>query len=165
MKILLAVDDSDCSRNAVREVAARPWRKGTKLKIITVVEEPFKYLLTDPFLITEAIRLKVMEEQLKKYQEMLKELTAIIQKAKPGKKLDIETAVTWGTPKRTIVEEAEKWEADLIVVGSHGYGNIKRFLLGSVSQAVAVHAHCSVEIVRCSDSVKSDTETRPGAQP
>ena len=47
-----------------------------------------------------------------------------------------------------IVEEAERWGADLILVGSHGYGSVKRFMLGSVSQAVATHAPCSVEIVR-----------------
>ena len=39
-------------------------------------------------------------------------------------------------------------KADLIVVGSHGYRGYKRFLLGSVSQAVAAQAKCSVEIVR-----------------
>jgi nucleotide-binding universal stress UspA family protein len=46
------------------------------------------------------------------------------------------------------LDEAEKWEADLIVVGSHGYQGFKRFLLGSVAQAIASHAHCSVEIAR-----------------
>jgi len=52
-----------------------------------------------------------------------------------------------GYAKRVILDEAERWGADLIVVGSHGYGGFKRLLLGSVSQAVASHAKCSVEIV------------------
>jgi len=47
-----------------------------------------------------------------------------------------------------ILREAERWNADLIVVGSHGYGPIRRFLFGSVSAAVALNAKCSVEIVR-----------------
>ena len=54
-----------------------------------------------------------------------------------------------GFPKQIILDEAEGWGADLIVVGSHGRGLMGRFLLGSVSQAVALNARCSVEIVRC----------------
>jgi nucleotide-binding universal stress UspA family protein len=149
MKVLLAVDGSECSKNAVHEVATRPWRDGTELKIISIIEEPFQYLLTDPFLITEAIRVNLMEKEDEKMNSLLEELKASIHSAKMSEELEIETEVIWGSPKRMIVEEAEKWEADLIVVGCHGYGNIKRFLLGSVSQSVAMHAPCSVEIVRC----------------
>lgn len=55
-----------------------------------------------------------------------------------------------------ILEEAEAFGADLIVVGSHGHGMLERFLLGSVSQAVALHASCSVEIVRGQKTQTSD---------
>lgn len=40
------------------------------------------------------------------------------------------------------------WNADLIMLGSHGKRGLDRFLLGSVSEAVSRHAPCSVEIVR-----------------
>jgi nucleotide-binding universal stress UspA family protein len=53
-----------------------------------------------------------------------------------------------GSPKHTILEEAEAFNADLIVLGSHGRGRVERFLLGSVSLAVVTHAKCSVEVVR-----------------
>jgi nucleotide-binding universal stress UspA family protein len=53
-----------------------------------------------------------------------------------------------GHAEEIIIETAKDWGADLIVLGSHGYRAIERFLLGSVSQAVASHAPCSVEIVR-----------------
>ena len=56
--------------------------------------------------------------------------------------------VASGSPKEVILDEADAFGADLIVVGSHGYGMVERFLLGSVSQAVALHAKCSVQIVR-----------------
>jgi nucleotide-binding universal stress UspA family protein len=60
----------------------------------------------------------------------------------------VSTEVLRGSPKHAIIEEAERWGADLIVVGSHGYSALERFLLGSVSQSIAHHAKCSVEIVR-----------------
>jgi len=50
--------------------------------------------------------------------------------------------------KPAITEEADRWQADLIVLGSHGYGAWHRFLLGWVSQVVVSHAKCSVEVVR-----------------
>jgi nucleotide-binding universal stress UspA family protein len=53
-----------------------------------------------------------------------------------------------GHPEEVIIGNAKTWEADLVVLGSHGYRGFERFLLGSVSQAVASHAPCSVEIVR-----------------
>src|SRR5262249_34217112 len=62
--------------------------------------------------------------------------------------LVITREVANGSAKDVILDEAEKWGADLIVLGSHGYKGWRRFLLGSVSHAVATHARCSVEIVR-----------------
>jgi len=53
-----------------------------------------------------------------------------------------------GSPARRIVEEAQTWKADLIVIGSHGYGFWERMMLGSVSQSVVHHASCSVLVVR-----------------
>src|SRR5690606_33806821 len=53
-----------------------------------------------------------------------------------------------GAVEEVILEEARHWNADLIVVGSHGYNVVARRVLGSVSHALALHAPCSVEIVR-----------------
>jgi len=47
-----------------------------------------------------------------------------------------------------IVEQAKKWGSDLIVLGSHGWRGVDRVLMGSVSEYVAIHAPCSVEIIR-----------------
>jgi nucleotide-binding universal stress UspA family protein len=66
----------------------------------------------------------------------------------PVAQLKVITETKDGRAKDVILDEAETWGADLIVVGSHGYHGLRRFLLGSVSQAVAAHAPCSVEIVR-----------------
>jgi nucleotide-binding universal stress UspA family protein len=52
-----------------------------------------------------------------------------------------------GDPRQVIVDYAKECRADLIVVGSHGKTGLDR-MLGSVSDSVARHAPCSVEIVR-----------------
>jgi nucleotide-binding universal stress UspA family protein len=58
-------------------------------------------------------------------------------------------AVKEGDPKRELCKAAEEWGADCIFVGSAGFSNrFARFVLGSVSAAVAARAHCSVEVVR-----------------
>lgn len=69
-------------------------------------------------------------------------------------------AVRSGNPKELILEEAKEWNADLIVVGSHGRRGFRRFLLGSVSEAVAMKAHCSVVVLR---SPASSKKTRVSA--
>jgi nucleotide-binding universal stress UspA family protein len=70
--------------------------------------------------------------------------------------LEITAKVILDSPKDAIVEEAESWGADLIVVGAHGYRGYERLRLGSVSQAVAANARCSVEIVRCCEASESE---------
>ena len=53
-----------------------------------------------------------------------------------------------GNTRAEILKDAKQWGADLIFVGSHGRRGFKRLLLGSVSEGVAMDAHCSVVVVR-----------------
>ena len=53
-----------------------------------------------------------------------------------------------GEPRAVILDAAKAWQAGMIVLGSHGLRGLDRFLMGSVSEAVAIHAHCSVEVIR-----------------
>lgn len=83
---------------------------------------------------------------LKSATHITKDATKILHKGNP--KLIITSAVIDGSPAHVIIQEAETFGADLIIVGSHGHEAVAGFLLGSVSQSVALHAKCSVEIVR-----------------
>ena len=65
-----------------------------------------------------------------------------------GAAIPVRTEVHPGLPKEVILAEAERWPAELVVVGSHGYRGLMRRWLASVSHAIASHARCSVEIVR-----------------
>ena len=62
--------------------------------------------------------------------------------------LSVTPALQEGDPRSQIIDVAREWRADLIVLGPHGRTGLQRFLLGSVSEAVVRHAHCSVEIAR-----------------
>ncbi|KAA8543101.1 hypothetical protein F0562_021404 [Nyssa sinensis] len=61
---------------------------------------------------------------------------------------DVNLVVGDGDPRNVLCEAVEKHHASTLVVGSHGYGAIKRAVLGSVSDYCAHHAHCSVMIVK-----------------
>jgi len=61
--------------------------------------------------------------------------------------LVVSSVVKEGDPKRVLIEEAEQVGADCLFVGARGLRRLERFLLGSVSTAVAARAHCSVEVV------------------
>ena len=148
MKILLATDGSPCSERAVEEVARRPWPADSQVRVVSVVEPPAP-LVSEPYM--GAVGYFEEAERLKRKQavEVLERVTMKLCGGAESAGLQVSTEVLTGSPKRVLVEEAENWGADLIVVGSHGYKSWERMLLGSVSQAVAAHAECSVEIVRC----------------
>ena len=147
MKIVLAIDGSTCSERAVDEVAGRPWPADSQVRILTVME--LHAPLTSELWVPSAEYLREVETaERAEAEKRLLEAAAKLREGKGSSALHISTDVLTGSPRRVIVEEAEKWGADLIVVGSHGYRSWERMLLGSVSQAIAMHAECSVEIVR-----------------
>ncbi|XP_044484068.1 universal stress protein PHOS34-like [Mangifera indica] len=53
-----------------------------------------------------------------------------------------------GDPRDVITEAVDKHHADILVLGSHGYGAVKRAVLGSVSDYCAHHCSCSIMIVK-----------------
>jgi len=101
----------------------------------------------DPWYAAGAVAKRVREDNTKRSEEAVSAARELI--ASAG--IKTETAVLEGSPKRRIVEESKSWGADMVVVGSHGRRGLTRYLLGSVSEAVAMHAHCSVEVIRDRD--------------
>jgi nucleotide-binding universal stress UspA family protein len=91
-------------------------------------------------------------------------LNRAVEKLRPTlqKSISLDSRIVPGSPRTVILEEAEDWDADLIVVGSHGYRAWERFLLGSVSQSVVSHAKCSVEVVRCPTNSREQTSSEKG---
>ena len=147
MRILLDTDGSQCSEKEDDEVKRRNWAEGSEVRIISVVESPVP-LNTEPWMASMSYSAELEKLGREHAAKAVESAREILTSGTAGQNLHITTEVLTGSPKRVIVEEAERFGADLIVVGSHGYRSWERMLLGSVSQAVAVHAGCSVEIVR-----------------
>jgi len=144
LSILIATDGSDCSNAAVRSVAGRPWPDGTEFRILSAVE-PTSPLLHPHYFSEQALE-ELRGKDMQRAQAAISTAERILCPA--GIRASTTVAVPCATAKELILSEAAEWNADMIVVGSHGRRGFNRLLLGSVSEAVALHAQCSVEIIR-----------------
>ena len=144
MKILLAIDDSRFSEAAAQAVMDEMKPQNTEIRVLTVVD------LMNYFTSEQAAKDYVPEienirrERLKAAQALVARTAARLQSAG----FQATAAISEGDPRARIVESAEEWGANLIVLGSHGAKGFERALVGSVSEGVARYAKCSVEIVR-----------------
>jgi nucleotide-binding universal stress UspA family protein len=144
MKVLLAIDGSRHSQAALEAVASRSWPAGSEIKVLTVIHSRWP-LVGDVFFATSAAHMESMREQERDAPIILE---AAVRHLHRHPEIAVTSAIRDGVPHDVIVEEARAWGADLIVLGSHGYGPVRRALLGSVAAAVAAEAPCAVEIVR-----------------
>jgi nucleotide-binding universal stress UspA family protein len=136
MRLLLAIDDSNYSEAALQAVLAHYRPQGTEVQVLNVVD------LKIPIPTSYAAAFR--QESLKQGQKLVERAEQLLSKA--GFK--VHTAMEEGDPRTKILDDAASWNADLIVMGSHGRKGADRFLMGSVSEAVVRHAFCSVEVVR-----------------
>lgn len=144
MCVVIPTDGSTFAELALREVGSRPWPAGSVFKIVACPEYPV--LVGEyPYYPTEK-----MSELMKSSSDHA-EVSALQGEellAKAGLKASYEVTEPKDTPALAILSAAEEWKADLIVMGSHGRRGLDRLILGSVSETVAMHARCSVEVVR-----------------
>jgi nucleotide-binding universal stress UspA family protein len=161
LRVLIGVDGSLESDQAVRTAAARHWPTGTDVRLILVLNPAILATVGTSLAVTTAeyaaVTANGTQGQPLADQEEADEIDGLI-----GRMLDsyaaiiscnsaavtVSTALLPGEPKLVLVEEAEKWGADCIFIGSRGLSRWERLLLGSVSSAVAARAHCTVEVVR-----------------
>lgn len=142
MRIIVGVDGSDSSEAAVREVAQRVWPPDSEVRLL-VVDDP----LVVPFIgdLIPPLAEHAREEERAWAKGILENCAALLHQAQ----IKVTSQLREGDPKHELVKAAEEWGADCIFVGSTGFSNrLERFVLGSVSAAVAARAHCSVEVIR-----------------
>ena len=147
MKVILATDGTKFGDAAAEMLGNLSLNDGDEVKILTVVDMamPLAIDIYGGYLPDTTELEKVAREQATKVVEAT---TVKLQGFFEGKDVDLSSDVLFGSPDSRIVETAEEMGADLIVIGSHGYKRWERLLLGSVSDSIVHHAHCSVLVVR-----------------
>jgi len=137
IRLIVGVDRSDDSTAAVRAICARKWPVGTQCRVVTVFDSQLFTAMAgiDPIFISS------YEDWPRQYAE---QAAVTLQ----GAGLDATAVVCEGPVASCLIRQAEEFAADCIFVGARGLRRVERFLLGSVSSTVAMHAPCTVEVIR-----------------
>lgn len=146
-RILVAVDDSEISKLALREAINLTQDQSAKLRIVYVADE---FIAGGEGV---SVDFKKYEETKKNEgQEILKEMINLVQ----NDKIEIETHLieiqdsSDSIPEK-IIAEADQWHADLIILGSHGRSGLSRLLHGSIAEEVIRKAKIPVHVVKGND--------------
>ncbi len=158
-KVLLATDGSEYSMAAARSVARRPWPAGTQVQIISVAQVMPVIAGAAPLVPSyypSPELIETVQAEFRRRAVEAVERTRQVLSISDAKLLGNESLPV-GDAREVILDQAAEWNADLIVLGSHGWHGFARFMLGSVSEAVAMHAHCSVEVIRETHSASKES--------
>jgi nucleotide-binding universal stress UspA family protein len=143
VKILLAIDDSTYSEAALDAVVSQTKPSEAEVRLLHVIEPTPVYSDGSAWVYYPDYG-EVRHEQRQEAEGLIARAAETLRDAG----FRVSTAIETGNPKVVLIDDAVSWHADLIVLGSHGRKGLDRFLMGSVSEAVARHAPCSVQIVR-----------------
>jgi len=146
-QILVAVDGSETSNLALREAIKLAKDQKAKLRLIHVVDETPAYLMMDaeaPYLVAD------LQKALQAVgQKVLSTCADVVREAGIEADTTLKTAKAIGQRiYEEIEEEATRWPADLIVIGTHGRRGFRRLILGSVAEGVTRIATKPVLLIR-----------------
>ena len=138
-RIVIASDGSAGAEEAAWLLSHLPHRERLEVFVLTVMQIPTVYTHGSPGSMSESV-----DRERKAAQRAFEHISAMFE----GANVSIKHIVREGHRGKTIVDAAREHEADLIVLGARGQSAVRRLLLGSISDYVATHAHCSVLVVR-----------------
>lgn len=144
-KVLVALDSSVFSSHALLEIARRPWNSGTEFVCVSAVPtfETFLHDYPDCYEIEE---LQLNRNKQIQFAEQRLEKAVATLKANISD-VSVRYQVIDGEPSEALLAFAENENCNLIVMGSAGKNLAERIVVGSVSEAIAVWAPCSVEVI------------------
>jgi nucleotide-binding universal stress UspA family protein len=138
--VVLAVDGSAHSAEAVRFLAALPLPEESRIVATTVIparDPGYGRAWSDAFLAT------IEADERRAGQRVLDDAAAAVRRAGREATTDLRA----GMPKHAILEAVEEHGADLVVLGARGLGGFEQLVLGSVSRGVSKAAPCSALVV------------------
>lgn len=142
-KILVPLDGSERATMALSHTVELAKKLEAKVTLMHVVPSLPPYVNTAVERIGHAQE-AIFKELMRSGKEMLRQYYSSIS----DKDIDVDIFTVMGQPADEILAKAKSEEYDLIVIGSRGLGEIKGYLMGSVSNRVARHASCPVLIIR-----------------
>lgn len=145
-RILVGLDASPRAEDVLDTAVELARRAGGKLILFRAVGVPHE-IPTEAYTMTPASLAELLEREAKKY------LDRVASELPPG--MVAATVVGVGTPWQTICAAAEQHNADLVVIGSHGYSGIDK-LIGTTAGKIVNHAKRSVLVVRGHPSFAPD---------
>jgi nucleotide-binding universal stress UspA family protein len=140
MRIVVGVDDSKFSEEAIQAIVRQFRPQDTEVQVLHVLQP----VTVSPPPEMAAGYAPELEGLVGAARELVERMAQTLR----ARDFKVNTAIKEGDARLTIIDSAVEWKADLIVVGSHGRSVMQRLLLGSTADSVARTAHCSVEIVR-----------------
>lgn len=145
-RVMLCLDDSDSSAMVVRETAKRPWQANTEFLCVSAIPTMAQMVQEDQ---NAHLAHEVGQARAARYdtiKTMMRATTRSLMAQIPNSNAQYQ--IIDGDARETIVEKAREWDAALILIGSKGKALLDRVMVGSVSEAVATWAECSVEVVK-----------------
>jgi nucleotide-binding universal stress UspA family protein len=145
-RALVGLDASAVAERVAATAAEFPLPPETELRLVTVLP-PVEAVAGVAPLVWESLAgemERIMQDAMREAEDRLRRLAPPIRAKRSG----VSAEVIHGEPAASLLGAVDQEEADFLMIGSHGEGNVDRFLLGSVSERAARHAHCSVLVVR-----------------
>ena len=143
-RILIAVDDSSYSDQAVNYGVLLAKNLGSKITLVHVDEIPISSPYSADPLLNES---PAMIPELMHIQEEASKLLFIKIKEQHGVVVELSTVTRIGRIQDEILSVADDCKADMIILGTHGRTGFDHFISGSVSESVARKAKCPVLII------------------
>jgi nucleotide-binding universal stress UspA family protein len=146
---LICVDDTTVSDEIMQMLECRLWRSQSELLVLHVLEPPIGAGRENPTRDAE-IFLQELNEKRERMRQTVQQYVLKLKTALPDNVID-GRIVEELEVEETVLQVANDWHSDVIIMGTHDRTGMDKFWLGSVSEVVSARATCSVEIMRPTD--------------